>query len=193
MERLPARGFVTSRADFAAWAEGRGGKRLLMEDFYRDARRRTGVLMEGAEPVGGRWNFDAENREPPPKGATTLGVPEPPWPEEDEIDAEVRRDLDRWEADGDVTFVGRDGPRLFAATRAEALAVLDHFVEHRLPGVRRARGRHPRGRPVDGALADLGADEPRPARPGRGRGAGGGGVRLGRRSPGRASRGSCGR
>jgi deoxyribodipyrimidine photolyase-related protein len=133
VERLPARGFVTSRAEFATWAERRGGKRLLMEDFYRDARRRTGVLMEGVEPVGGRWNFDADNREPPPKGASTLGVPEPPWPVEDEIDAEVRADLDRWEADGDVSFVGRDGPRLFAATRAEALAVLDHFVEHRLP------------------------------------------------------------
>ncbi|MEO6512609.1 MAG: cryptochrome/photolyase family protein [Nocardioides sp.] len=133
VERLPARGFVTSRADFGTWADGRGGKRLVMEDFYRDARRRTGVLMERAEPVGGRWNFDADNREPPPQGATSLGVPEPPWPEEDEIDAEVRRDLDAWEADGDVAFVGRDGPRLFAATRAEALAVLDHFVEHRLP------------------------------------------------------------
>jgi deoxyribodipyrimidine photolyase-related protein len=133
IERLPARGFVTSRADFTAWATGREGKRLLMEDYYRDARRRTGVLMEGAEPVGGRWNFDADNREPPPKGASTLGVPAPPWPAEDEVDAQVRADLDQWEADGDVAFVGRDGPRLFAATRSEALAVLDHFVEHRLP------------------------------------------------------------
>ena len=44
----------------------------------------------------------------------------------------MRADLDRWEASGEVGFVGRDGPRIFAATRAEALAVLDHFVEHRL-------------------------------------------------------------
>ena len=86
-----------------------------MEDFYRDARRRHDVLMDGAEPVGGRWNFDADNREPPPKGAARLDVPEPVWPEEDEIDEEVRRDLDRWERDGDVAFVGRDGPRRFAA------------------------------------------------------------------------------
>ena len=48
-----------------------------MEDFYRDNRRRIGLLMDGAEPVGGRWNFDAENREPPPKGGRTLGLPEP--------------------------------------------------------------------------------------------------------------------
>ena len=110
IERLPARGYVTSRADFAAWAESRGRRRLLMEDFYRDARRRHGVLMDGAEPVGGRWNLDAENREPPPTDQATLGVPEPAWPREDDIDAEVREDLDRWERDGEVSFIGRDGP-----------------------------------------------------------------------------------
>ncbi len=137
IERLPARGFVTSREDFTTWAGERGKRRLLMEDFYRDARLRHAVLLDGGEgspePEGGRWNLDAENREPPPKGARTLGVDPPPWPEEDEIDAEVRADLDRWEAAGEVSFLGRDGPRLFAATRAEAHAVLDHFVEHRLP------------------------------------------------------------
>ena len=88
--RLPARGYATSRADFAAWAAGRARRRLLMEDFYRDSRRRLGLLMEGPEPEGGRWNFDADNREPPPRGQDTLGVPEPRWPVEDEIDAQVR-------------------------------------------------------------------------------------------------------
>jgi deoxyribodipyrimidine photolyase-related protein len=39
---LPARGFGTSAAEFATWAEGRGRRRLLLEDFYRDARRRPG-------------------------------------------------------------------------------------------------------------------------------------------------------
>ena len=77
--RLPARGYVTSRADFARWADGRGRTRLLLEDFYRDARRRHDVLLEDGVPVGGRWNYDADNREPPPKSAT-LGLPEPAWP-----------------------------------------------------------------------------------------------------------------
>ncbi len=131
IERQPARGYATSRADFAIWAEGRGGKRLLMEDFYRDARRRLDVLMDGADPVEGRWNFDADNRERPPKTAT-LGLAEPWWPTEDDLDAEVRDDLDRLERDG-VQFVGEDGPRTFAVTRTEALAALDDFVEHRLP------------------------------------------------------------
>lgn len=130
---LPARGFATSRDDFGRWADGRGGRRLLMEDFYREARRRHGVLMDGADPAGGQWNFDKDNREPPPKGASSLGVTEPWWPTEDEIDEEVRADLDEWEREGEVSFIGRDGPRLFAATRAEALAALEHFIEHRLP------------------------------------------------------------
>lgn len=128
---LPARGFATPMADFAAWADGR--RRMLLEDFYRDARRRHGVLMDGDEPAGGRWNLDADNREPPPKSGV-LGVEGPWWPVEDDIDAQVREDLDRWERDGDVTFVGRDGPRRFAATRTEALAALDRFVTHRLAG-----------------------------------------------------------
>jgi deoxyribodipyrimidine photolyase-related protein len=102
-----------------------------MEDFYRDNRRRHDVLMEGAEPVGGTWNLDVENRQPPPADGR-VPVPEPWWPEEDEIDEEVRADLDRWAADGDVSFVGDDGPRLFPVTRAEALTRLDHFLDTRL-------------------------------------------------------------
>src|SRR3712207_2020014 len=101
-----------------------------MEDFYRDNRRRHDVLMDGAEPVGGRWNLDHDNREPPPSGE--LGVPEPWWPEEDEIDEQGRADLDRWAADGDVAFVGDDGPRLFPVTRREALHRLADFLDTRL-------------------------------------------------------------
>ncbi len=126
---LPPRGFATRPDEFMAWAHGR--RTLRMDDFYRAARSRLGVLMDGDDPVGGRWSYDADNRLPPPKGQLTLPVPDPPLPVEDEIDAQVRRDLDAWQAQG-VRFVGRDGPRLFPATRAEALARLRHFVEHRL-------------------------------------------------------------
>ena len=124
------RGFATTREDFADWVAGR--KRLLMEDFYRWQRVRFGVLMDGDEPAGGRWNLDHDNREPPPK-RSTLGLPEPWEPGEDDVDAQVREDLDRWERDGLVSFVGEDHPRWAPATRWEALARLDHFVEHRLP------------------------------------------------------------
>jgi deoxyribodipyrimidine photolyase-related protein len=130
-ELLPPRGFVTAPPEFVAWANGRRG--LRMEDFYRDARQRLGILMDGTEPAGGTWNLDAENREPPPRGVTRLDVEEPPEIREDDIDAAVREDLDRWQRDDGITFIGRDGPRLFPATRDEAVERLRHFVGHRLP------------------------------------------------------------
>lgn len=128
---LPARGFCTDRAEFEKWA-GRH-RTLRLENFYRDARRRFDLLMDGDEPAEGRWNFDADNREPAPKKAGALAVP-PPWhPEEDEIDEQVRADLDRWERDGTVAFVGRDGPREFPVTATEARSALQVFLRDRLP------------------------------------------------------------
>ena len=123
------RGFATTREDFAGWVQGR--KRLLMEDFYRWQRLRLDLLMDGVEPSGGQWNLDHDNREPPPKRAT-LGVTEPWWPTEDDIDAQVREDLDRWQRDGVADFIGADGPRWAPVTRDEASTALAHFVEHRL-------------------------------------------------------------
>lgn len=52
--------FLCARAEFAHWAQGRRG--LRMEFFYRQMRRKTGWLMNGDQPAGGRWNYDAENR-----------------------------------------------------------------------------------------------------------------------------------
>ena len=47
-----------------------------MEFFYRDLRRRHQILLEpDGEPRGGRWNFDAENREKWPGDP-----PAPAWP-----------------------------------------------------------------------------------------------------------------
>ena len=126
----PTPGFSLPRTEFRSWADGR--RQLRMEDFYRFQRRRLGLLLEGDGPVGGSWSYDSENREPPPKGAERLDVPAPYKPREDDIDAQVRDDLDRWERDEGLRTVGRDGPRLFAVTRREALAALERFVTERL-------------------------------------------------------------
>ncbi|MEV4875521.1 cryptochrome/photolyase family protein [Streptomyces cyaneofuscatus] len=142
VEVLPAKGFLVSHDDFAEWAgrnKGKGGgQSLRLEGFYHWVRERHDLLMDGDDPAGGRWNLDHDNREPPPRGQDTLDVRGPWRPSEDEIDEEVRSDLDRWERDGDVSFVGRDGPRRFPATRREARSALRHFVAHRLA----AFGRH---------------------------------------------------
>ncbi|MBT0566933.1 cryptochrome/photolyase family protein [Williamsia sp. CHRR-6] len=122
---LPNPSFALSRNDFSAWAGD--GEKFRLETFYREQRKRLRVLMDGEQPTGGTWNLDHENRESPPKTAT-LGVAEPWWPVEDEIDEQVRADLDAM----DVQFSGVDGPRLFAVTTDEADAALRTFIEHRL-------------------------------------------------------------
>ncbi|MCD2462966.1 MULTISPECIES: cryptochrome/photolyase family protein [unclassified Streptomyces] len=127
---LPPRGFLLRQDDFRGWAEAQRG--LRMESFYRHVRRDHALLMDGGEPAGGTWNLDHENREQPPPGRRTLGVAAPYRPREDAVDEEVRRDLDRWERDGDVSFVGRDGPRRFPASRREARSALRRFLSHRL-------------------------------------------------------------
>lgn len=107
--------FLTSRADFALWAGKQ--KRFVMENFYRAQRVRLGILVVSGEPVGGRWNYDAENRLPPPKSYV--------WPphlehERDAIDKEVETEL------------GHTATKTWSTTRAGALKQLDYFVEHHL-------------------------------------------------------------
>ncbi|MEE4920893.1 cryptochrome/photolyase family protein [Pseudomonas alliivorans] len=61
--------FLCSRNEFSAWAQGK--KQLRMEFFYREMRRKSRLLLNGdGTPVGGAWNFDAENRKALPKGVT---------------------------------------------------------------------------------------------------------------------------
>lgn len=61
VEILPTRQFLVPREDFIAWAKGK--KSLLMETHYRRVRAEFGFLMQpDGQPVGGRWNFDEENR-----------------------------------------------------------------------------------------------------------------------------------
>ena len=57
--------FLTSRELFNQWAVKQ--KTYVMENFYRAQRVRLGILMQGSDPVGGRWNYDADNRLPPPR------------------------------------------------------------------------------------------------------------------------------
>jgi deoxyribodipyrimidine photolyase-related protein len=123
VELVPGSLFLTTPDEFAVWSQGR--RRLVMEDFYRWQRRRLDVLMEGDEPVGGVWNLDKENRRPP----SADHRPPPVGPREDDIDRAVRADLDTLAPDA----FGEAGPRIWPATRDEALAELDAFVQERLP------------------------------------------------------------
>ena len=105
--------FLTPRALFNDWAEDQ--KSYLMESFYRKQRVRLGVLMNGKEPEGGSWNFDKENRLPPPKKYEG-----PPYLEHkrDEIDSAVAAEL------------GHKPTTTWATTRKGALAQMKNFFDN---------------------------------------------------------------
>jgi len=115
--------FLATRADFARWAGAK--KSLRMEYFYREMRRSSGLLMEGDAPVGGAWNFDADNRKPLPKGA------KPPPPLRFAPDAQTQAVLDLVAARFPQNFGDLEGFG-WPVTRAQALAALDDFIARRL-------------------------------------------------------------
>ncbi len=116
--------FFCSRAEFVEWMRDRTAPR--MEYFYRDMRRRSGYLMQGDGPVGGAWNFDAQNRKPLPK--THIAVPRETF----EPDATTREVIDLVAA----RYAGHFGDLAgfsWATTRDGALKALHAFVERHLP------------------------------------------------------------
>lgn len=121
---VPNNHFLWSTQEFGRWADGR--KNLLMEYFYREGRKRFGVLMNGKDPIGGDWNFDKQNRKPPKSG---LNPPEPLWFEPNAITQEVIAHVQQ----GDFSSYGQLEPFHWAVTRSQALEVLEHFVRDRLP------------------------------------------------------------
>lgn len=118
--------FMCSREKFAAWAQGR--RQLRMEYFYREMRRRYDVLMEGGEPAGGRWNFDAENRSGFPKSGPEA-LPHPPQFAPDAITHDVIALVRQQFSQHPGSLVDFGWP----VTRADALQALADFISHRLP------------------------------------------------------------
>ena len=109
--------FLTTRKLFMLWAESQ--KTFVMENFYRAQRNRLGILVTNGQPEGGRWNYDAENRLPPPKNYE--------WPpylehERDDIDEQVAQELDHKPS------------TVWATTRAGAVLQLENFIQHHLAG-----------------------------------------------------------
>jgi deoxyribodipyrimidine photolyase-related protein len=115
--------FLAKQRFFDNWADGR--KQLRMEYFYREMRRKHGYLMEGKEPTGGKWNYDSQNREKPPKD---LDVPTATRFEPDEITQDVIALVKTEFSDhfGDIDNFH------YAVNREQALKVLNEFIDQRL-------------------------------------------------------------
>jgi deoxyribodipyrimidine photolyase-related protein len=126
LEVVPNELWLSSDADFDVFAKGK--KSLRMEFFYRQMRKKTGWLMDDPdsdEPVGGSWNYDADNREVPPAGHR---FPAKLQFEHDSLTLET------------LAWVRKNFPDNFGSlqqfnwpvTRKQALMALEHFLEHRL-------------------------------------------------------------
>ncbi|MBC8048536.1 MAG: cryptochrome/photolyase family protein [Chitinophagales bacterium] len=121
---LPDDRFICATSEFAAWADGR--KQLRMEYFYREMRRKTGLLMDSDRPVGGQWNFDKENRKP---AKSSLFMPHILRFEPDS----VTRDVLKLVAARFGNHFGDLEPFGFAVSRTDAQTAFKNFLNHALP------------------------------------------------------------
>jgi deoxyribodipyrimidine photolyase-related protein len=118
--------FLCTLPQFRQWA-GKS-KTLRMEFFYRQMRQQYKVLMNGKEPTGGQWNFDADNRKSFGK-AGPQNVPQPPVYPPDQITHDVMQLVNQHFAD----HPGHLDKFNWPVTREQALHALQDFIEHRLP------------------------------------------------------------
>ena len=116
--------YICSRGEFYDWSRNRAT--LTMEFFYREMRRKTGLLMDGGKPAGGRWNYDTENRKRlPAEMLAPDRVIIPPDPYARELMAAVERDFpDNF---GTLDQYG------YAAAPDEAERLVEHFLAQILP------------------------------------------------------------
>lgn len=120
------RHFLCTKAEFADHAQSR--KQLRMEFFYRELRQRTSTLMEEGKPLGGQWNFDAENR----SAFGKAGPGQVPPPVRFSPDA-VTKDVLRLVAQRFADHPGRLSHFDWPVTPEEAEAALQDFLDNRLP------------------------------------------------------------
>ena len=123
VEILPDDRFVCSIAGFRDWADGR--EHLTMEFFYREMRRRTGLLMDNDKPAGGAWNYDKQNRKPP---GNDLASPERPHFAPDAVTQEVIALV----SDQFANHFGSLERFAWPVTRAEAEEATSAFLAERL-------------------------------------------------------------
>lgn len=115
--------FLSSRDELATFFKGK--KQYLMESFYRNIRRKFNILMDGKEPLTGKWNYDAENRKKMP----AKHVPPAPKLFPKQVEA-IQQLLDK----ENIKTIGSVDSKAFIwpTSRAESLALLDHFVQQHL-------------------------------------------------------------
>lgn len=118
--------FFSTVREFAAYAQGR--KQLRLEYWYRELRQQHGILMNGKNPEGGQWNFDADNRQSFGKTGPQ-NVPPPTRFAPDVITQEVIALVNTHFTNHPGTLHSFGWPVM----RKEAQLALQAFIKERLP------------------------------------------------------------
>ncbi len=116
--------FLCDHEKFQQWADSR--KQLRMENFYRDMRVQTGLLMDGKKPLGGQWNFDKDNRKP---AGDSVEFSAPKRFKPDDITNECIALVQKKFPDN----IGHTENFWFATSARQAKAALKHFIDQSLP------------------------------------------------------------
>lgn len=118
------RRFICSRQEFATWAEDK--KQLRMEFFYREMRRKSGLLMNSdGTPSGGQWNYDADNRKALPKGVAA------PYPARFSPDAMTKEVL-QLVREQFASHYGAIDTFDYPVTHADAQTLWEYFLDYGL-------------------------------------------------------------
>tara|TARA_B110001450_G_scaffold4062_1_gene4176 strand:- start:424 stop:1956 length:1533 start_codon:yes stop_codon:yes gene_type:complete len=115
--------FYTKREDLGFFFKGK--KQFLMENFYRNMRKKHQILMVDKQPEGGKWNYDASNRKKW-KGDVLI-------PQEISFNTNVTDIISEIEESG-VHTIGKINPKYFEypISKKQAFLQLSYFCEHLL-------------------------------------------------------------
>ncbi len=115
--------FLNTVKEGGAFFEGK--KHYHQTDFYMAQRKLRGLLLEkDGKPLGGKWTFDAENRERFPKDEM---IPKMPSPSRGDAVGEAMLYVDRFFPNN----YGDTSSFIYPITRKEALKWLDKFLAER--------------------------------------------------------------
>ena len=115
--------FLTSRNYVKEFFKDK--KQWRMEEFYRHMRKEYSILLEGEKPIGGKWNYDADNRKR--------------WNGDPKISKDFRpshncEKLLNTIKDEGIDYFGADSAENFRwpISRQESLKLLDDFIKNDL-------------------------------------------------------------
>ena len=120
-ESVDTEHFMTKREELGAFFSGK--KTYLMESFYRSMRKKYNIMMDGKDPEGGQWNFDAANRKAFKTDPKAIKIAL-----SDHNYTDILAEIDK----ANVRYIGTVDAAHFtwATSRKEALTVLDFFLNN---------------------------------------------------------------